>query len=291
MNIYSDSSHSVIKYFKDIEFNIQNLLIMTGDFNIWDCLWDPLFNHYSSISDDLFAFADSFNLSLSYPINQVSTRYSNNANNSNSVIDLMFLHCDSSELNTHSIYPEWYLMSDHTPLTITIPIVEEHITTWKRTITNNSKEEKKFIKEVITAFSKLDMLNISDIPKLKKVVLDFANIIDYTWMKYSKLTNIMKHSKSWWNEECNKDLAIYRSSKSIESWKMFWKTVKSMKRAFFNLKIQEIANNKQGPWELMNWVNKCKLLAIKMIKYNGWPCLELDDLWQALHFSFNIVQF
>ena len=28
-----------------------------------------------------------------------------------------------------------------------------------------------------------------------------------------------------------------------------------------------------------------------MIKYNGQPCLELDDLWQALHSSFNTAQF
>ena len=69
MNIYSDSSHSVIKYLKNTEFNIQNLLIMTGDFNIQNSLWDLLFNHHSSISDNLLAIADSFNLSLSYPIN------------------------------------------------------------------------------------------------------------------------------------------------------------------------------------------------------------------------------
>jgi len=36
MNVYSDSSHSALKYFKDIEANVCNLLIMTGDFNIWD---------------------------------------------------------------------------------------------------------------------------------------------------------------------------------------------------------------------------------------------------------------
>ena len=250
---------------------------MTGDFNIWDCLWDLLFNHHSSISDDLFVIADSFNLSLLYPINQVPTRYSDNVNDSNSVINLMFLCCDSSKLNMHSIYPEWCLTSNHVSLTITIPIVEEHIATQKRTIIKNSEEEDELIKELIAAFSKLDISNISDIPKLEKVVLDFANIVDHTWMKYSKLANIMKHSKSWWNGECNKDLAIYRSSKSIESWKMFWKTVKSTKRTFFDLKIQEIANKKQGSWELMSWVNKCKLPAIKMIKYNGQPYLELDD--------------
>ena len=34
MNVYSDSSYSALKYFKDTEVNIQNLLIMMGDFNI-----------------------------------------------------------------------------------------------------------------------------------------------------------------------------------------------------------------------------------------------------------------
>jgi len=38
MNIYSDSFHSVLKYLKDIEVNIDNVLVMTGDFNIRDSL-------------------------------------------------------------------------------------------------------------------------------------------------------------------------------------------------------------------------------------------------------------
>ena len=38
MNVYSDSSHLALKYLKNTEVNINNLLIMTGDFNIRDSL-------------------------------------------------------------------------------------------------------------------------------------------------------------------------------------------------------------------------------------------------------------
>ena len=91
MNVYSDSSHSALKYLKDTEVNINNLLIMTGDFNIRNSLWDLSFPHHLSISDDLIIIADSFNLELSLPTNSFPTRYSDTEGESNSIIDLMFL--------------------------------------------------------------------------------------------------------------------------------------------------------------------------------------------------------
>ena len=106
LNVYSDSSHTALKYLKDTEVNIDNVILMTGDFNIRDSLWDPSFPFHSSISDDLIIIADSFNLALSNSTNPCPTRYFDTAGESNSVIDLMFLYYGSSELDHHSILPE-----------------------------------------------------------------------------------------------------------------------------------------------------------------------------------------
>ena len=99
LNIYSDSSHLALKYLKDIEVNIDNVLVMTGNFNIGDSLWDPSFSHHLSISNNLLLIADSFQLALLMPINPYPTRYSNTVEEANLTIDLMFLRYGSTELN------------------------------------------------------------------------------------------------------------------------------------------------------------------------------------------------
>ena len=40
----------------------------------------------------------------------------------------------------------------------------------------------------------------------------------------------------------------------------------------------------------MNWIKKHKLPAIKAVKYNNCSCLEISNLWHALHSTFNMAQ-
>ena len=263
---------------------------MSGDFNIRDNLWDPLYPHHLSHSDDFFIITDSFNLGLSIPTNQVPTRCSNNFQDANLVLDLIFLHFGSSELNNHVIHPEWRLTSDHAPLTITIPIVKEYIQTKKHTTIKYSEKEHTFVKKLIEVIRNIDTDNIFNVDHLYSIVLEFSSSIENIWAKNSKFVNIMKYSKSWWDMNCNRDLDKYKASKYIEDWKQFKKTVKNMKHTFFNLKIQEISNKQRGPWKLMNWVNKCKLPAVETVKYNSWLYFKINHLWHTLHSLFNMAQ-
>jgi len=91
MNIYSNASYSALKYLKDTEASINNLLIMTGDFNIRDSLWDSSFPYHSSISNNLIIIVDLFNLKLLISTNSVLTRYSDIVGEANLVIVLIFL--------------------------------------------------------------------------------------------------------------------------------------------------------------------------------------------------------
>ena len=170
LNIYSDLSHMALKYLKDIEVNIDNVLIMTGDFNIRNSLWDSSFPHHSSISDNLMIITDSFNLTLLTPTNPSPTIFLDMAGEVNSVINLMFLQYGSSELNQHSICLDHHLSSDHASLIINIPIANKIINTFKLLIAPNSEQEKAFVKDLITVFKNIEMNNIISKNNLEDIV-------------------------------------------------------------------------------------------------------------------------
>ena len=79
----------------------------------------------------------------------------------------------------------------------------------------NSKEEENFIVELIKVITKLNIENISSKETLKKIIQTIANDTDRIWFNYSRVVNITKHSKAWWNVDCQRNLEKYRTSKQV----------------------------------------------------------------------------
>ena len=104
LNIYFNLSQLALKYLKDTKVNINNVLIITEDFNIRNNLWDLLFSYHLIHRNTLTDIVDFFQLCISSPTVQVSMRYMDNWNNSNSVMNLMFLRPMLEKFNNHSIH-------------------------------------------------------------------------------------------------------------------------------------------------------------------------------------------
>ena len=127
INIYSDAVQTTLKYLKNTEANIYNVLIMADDFNIRNSSYDSLFSFHSIYNNLLMNIANSLDLSLSKSTNQVLISYLDNVQDMNSVINLMFLRLNFLEFDNHTIYPEFCYSSDHAPLTVDISIIKEFI--------------------------------------------------------------------------------------------------------------------------------------------------------------------
>ena len=114
---------------------------MTGDFNIRDSNWDPNFSFHLVHSDLLIDIVDIFDLSFLNPINSVPTRYSDNCNNSNFVINLMFFRPSSVKLDNHSILPELQYSSDYASSVVNIHISKEFVQDKRYILIKNSEKK------------------------------------------------------------------------------------------------------------------------------------------------------
>ena len=141
------------------------------------------------------------------------TRYSDNIQDSNSVSDLVFLQPNSTEYNNHHIHLDQRLTLDHIPITIDISIIKKHIYTTKQSLIKNSEEEDYFIEDLTNFIKNLKMDFILDNNTLEEIINSLVINVNNIWYKHSKKVNIMKHSKVWWDDNCQRDLNMYRQSK------------------------------------------------------------------------------
>ena len=157
---------------------------MIEDFNIRDNDWNFLYLHHSIHTDTLREIADSFNLELSMPVNQVSTQYADNPQESNLVLDLMFLHANVEEFNNYVISLDLQSLSDHAPLSVSIIIKEETIQDKKQAIVKNNKEEKEFINKLRNRIGCINTKNIHNCKMLERAMQEFASITEKLWQYY-----------------------------------------------------------------------------------------------------------
>jgi len=160
INIYSDSNQTVLCFLSQNIINLDNTIIMTGNFNIQDSDWDPNFHHHSIYTKDLITIDNSLDLELSSPLNPGPTRFADNPWDSNSIIDLVFLSPNNREFGQHMLHPNIRKLSDHVPLVIEVGIVDTDIDLSIRLISKDSEEEKDF---VILLTKSVSNLNSSDI--------------------------------------------------------------------------------------------------------------------------------
>ena len=106
INIYSNSNQTAFYFFCQNIINLNNTVIITGDFNIRDSDWDPYVYHYSIHTDDLITIIDSLDLEFFLPSNPSPTKFVDNLWDSNSIIDLVFLLHDNSGFGKHILHPE-----------------------------------------------------------------------------------------------------------------------------------------------------------------------------------------
>jgi len=197
INIYSDSNQTALQVLLQSAINLDNTIIIIGDFNIRDSNWDCLTYHHSIHTNDLLTIADSLGLKLSPPLNLGPTRFIDNPHDSNFVIDLVFLLSDNLGFGKHILHPKIWKPSDHVPLTIEIGIKDINIDINKWSVRKDSKEEKSFITSIINSVKNLDTASIETKEDLENSVQQLAVTFEHAWYTHSKLKHIMKYSKEW----------------------------------------------------------------------------------------------
>ena len=125
--MYSDKQQNALKYLKNTEVNLNNILVITEDFNIRNNDWNLLYPYHLVHMNTLQEVVDNFGLEMLTPINPIPTQYIDNSQDLNLVLDLIFLQAELVEFNKHEISPDLWSSSYHTLLLVYIIIEEEFI--------------------------------------------------------------------------------------------------------------------------------------------------------------------
>ena len=138
----------------------------------------------------------------------VPTHYLASEGHANSVIDLIFLDMNTTQVS-HCIEPDLRWPSDHAPLIVNLPITPENTRIHRKVLKCNSEEESTFHSTVITGLGRLNFLGLDSTTGLDSLSSNISKVFADVWDAYAKNITVTAHSKKWWNNECRTALERY----------------------------------------------------------------------------------
>jgi len=170
INVYSNDNQNALQVLNCNIIDLNDTVVITGNFNIRNNNWDPNYPHHSIYTEDLFTVAESLGLDLLPPLNPSPTRFADNLYDTNSVIDLVFINPNNPGFSQHSLHSELHRPSDHVPFIIEVGINKTNIDNSFWSICKDSEEEKNFIKAITDNILALDTTNITSKENLETIV-------------------------------------------------------------------------------------------------------------------------
>ncbi|PPR03570.1 hypothetical protein CVT26_006106, partial [Gymnopilus dilepis] len=287
LNVYSDEEHTAIRFLADKQDDIPQLDYMGGDFNCHSSVWDGNVPHHRTTAISLLDSAASLGLDLALPLDPGPTHYPHDRRLRPSVIDLVFVHPGAALSSNVRRLTDLRGPSDHVPLGTLVPVGTASRTALPVKLPDDSVEQ--FLSDVSDAIKAIDVAVLAPTTpdQVEALAQAIASAFRGAWDTHAREVFHTNRTKPWWNAECRAAIAKYRETGSPADFNAFRKVCRKVKRAFFDARISEIATSNKRSWDLMNWIQQRKLPPADAITYNGRPCHDMGDLWDALHNTYN----
>ncbi|KAJ2923472.1 hypothetical protein H1R20_g13622, partial [Candolleomyces eurysporus] len=231
--------------------------------------------------------AASLGLEYAGPENYGPTYISRANQNIRSVIDLVFVSPTDTLSACVKRAVEHQGRSDHIPLSAVIPLRHTVPKVKGRTLEPFSDEEKEFVTDIVLDIGDLSGYRPTTAEEVERMTSAIADAFSAAWKKHSTEYTVGPNLREYWNDECTKALEEYWQEMMADNHKAFRSAVKAAKCEFFDERIEEVATMNKRPWDLMEWVKERKNPPCEAIQFEGRPCHKLDDLWDALHSTYN----
>jgi len=287
LNVYSDAQHTAITWLSRNHARLPAIAYMAGDFNSHSAVWDERVTRQHGDANTLIETAQLMGLEWARLSNHGPTHYPHANSLQPLVIDLVFLEtCEALHIQPMRL-EEMRDVSDHMPIVTVLAIKPDQGPEGRRSIKPESKAEEAFVDQLTAGIALINVRNLSLVECINCEVDVLAAVISDAWLSHSKEVRITKHSNPWWDKECEVTLQRYHGFCSPEDYRNFRQATKQAKHVFFDCHVSEITETNSRPWDLMGWIQQCKLPLCEAIRYRDEPCHTLDDLWGALHRTYN----